>query len=145
MMVMTKQAPLLKPSKENPDTYALDDIAIFYRTNSQTRIFEDALRRNNIPYKIYGSLEFYDRVEIKDLMAYLKFINNKKDALSLKRVINTPTRGLGPKAWDLLEEKIEFFEGDCEKALESLAAENVARVSSKLNLFIDLFLQLKPK
>ena len=87
--------------------YNLDDIAIFYRTNSQTRILEDALRRNNLPYRIYGSLEFYDRVEIKDLMAFLKYINNKKDALSLKRIINTPTKGLGPKTWDMLDEMIE--------------------------------------
>jgi DNA helicase II / ATP-dependent DNA helicase PcrA len=78
------------------------DIALFYRTNAQSRVFEDYLRRENIPYRIIGGLKFYDRKEIKDLVAYLKFAVNPKDTGSLLRIINTPTRGIGTKTVELL-------------------------------------------
>lgn len=72
-----------------------DDFAILYRTNAQSRSMEEALRRENIPYKIYGGLSFYQRKEIKDLIAYLQFIVNTRDQESLKRIINYPKRGIG--------------------------------------------------
>lgn len=71
------------------------DFAILYRTNSQTRAFEDALRRKNIPYKVYGGLSFYQRKEIKDLIAYLRLLVNENDQEALLRIINYPTRGIG--------------------------------------------------
>ncbi|QCX54017.1 ATP-dependent helicase [Elizabethkingia sp. JS20170427COW] len=71
------------------------EFAILYRTNSQTRAFEDALRRKNIPYKVYGGLSFYQRKEIKDLVAYLRLLVNENDQEALLRVINYPTRGIG--------------------------------------------------
>lgn len=71
------------------------DFAILYRTNSQTRAFEDALRRKNIPYKVYGGLSFYQRKEIKDLLAYLRLLVNQNDTEALSRIINFPTRGIG--------------------------------------------------
>ena len=71
------------------------DFAILYRTNSQTRAFEDALRRKNIPYRVYGGLSFYQRKEIKDLVAYLRLLVNENDSEALLRVINYPTRGIG--------------------------------------------------
>jgi len=71
------------------------DFAILYRTNAQSRIFEETLRRKNIPYKIYGGLSFYERKEIKDILAYFRMIINHEDEEALKRTINYPKRGIG--------------------------------------------------
>ena len=71
------------------------DFAILYRTNSQTRAFEDALRRKNIPYRVYGGLSFYQRKEIKDLVAYLRLLVNENDNEALLRIVNYPARGIG--------------------------------------------------
>ncbi|KFF07879.1 ATP-dependent helicase [Chryseobacterium luteum] len=79
----------------NTDQRKYSDFAILYRTNSQTRAFEDALRRKNIPYKVYGGLSFYQRKEVKDLIAYLRLLINENDSEALMRIINYPTRGIG--------------------------------------------------
>ncbi|MEA1896043.1 MAG: 3'-5' exonuclease [Bacteroidota bacterium] len=71
------------------------DFAILYRTNAQSRIFEAALRKRNIPYRVYGSLSFYQRKEIKDMLAYCRFVINPNDDEALKRIINYPARGIG--------------------------------------------------
>ncbi|MEM9861755.1 MAG: UvrD-helicase domain-containing protein [Myxococcota bacterium] len=73
----------------------LDSIALFYRTHAQSRVLEEALRAANIPYRIVGGLRFYDRAEVKDLLAYLRVLHNPDDDVSLLRIINTPARGLG--------------------------------------------------
>ena len=78
------------------------DFAILYRTNAQSRIFEESLRRMNIPYKVYGSLSFYQRKEIKDLLAYFRITVNPRDDESLKRIINYPMRGIGKTTLDKL-------------------------------------------
>jgi DNA helicase-2/ATP-dependent DNA helicase PcrA len=78
------------------------DFAILYRTNAQSRAMEDALRKRDIPYRIYGGLSFYQRKEIKDVLAYLRLIVNPKDEESLKRVINYPARGIGQTTIDKL-------------------------------------------
>jgi DNA helicase-2/ATP-dependent DNA helicase PcrA len=72
-----------------------NDFAILYRTNAQSRIFEETLRRKNIPYKIYGGLSFYERKEIKDILAYFRMIINHEDEEALKRSVNYPKRGIG--------------------------------------------------
>ncbi len=74
--------------------------AILYRTNRQSRAFEEALRKRNIPYKIYGGLSFYQRKEIKDILAYFRLSSNQKDEEALKRVINYPKRGIGKTSWE---------------------------------------------
>ena len=79
----------------NSEQKKFTDFAILYRTNSQTRAFEDSLRRKNIPYRVYGGLSFYQRKEVKDLVAYLRLLVNENDAEALMRVINYPTRGIG--------------------------------------------------
>ena len=80
------------------------DFAILYRTNAQSRAIEDALMRYGIPYRIYGGLRFYDRKEIKDIIAYLRVIANPADDVSLKRIINVPRRGIGNVTLSTLEE-----------------------------------------
>ncbi|MCD7937208.1 MAG: UvrD-helicase domain-containing protein [Tannerellaceae bacterium] len=75
--------------------YSYADFAVLYRTNAQSRVLEEALRKKNIPYKIYGGLSFYQRKEIKDVIAYLRMIVNPHDEEALKRVINYPARGIG--------------------------------------------------
>ena len=82
-------------SAKNREGLKNKDFAIFYRTNAQSRVFEDYLRRENLPYRIVGGLKFYDRKEIKDILAYLRVIVNPADTVSLMRVINSPARGLG--------------------------------------------------
>ena len=79
----------------NENEVSYDDIAILYRTNAQSRAIEESMLKANIPYKIIGSLYFYNRREIKDLLCYLRLINNPKDDVSLTRVINVPKRGIG--------------------------------------------------
>ncbi|GGH43754.1 ATP-dependent DNA helicase [Mangrovimonas yunxiaonensis] len=78
------------------------DFAVLYRTNAQSRAIEDALRKRNIPYRIYGGLSFYQRKEIKDVLSYLRLIINPKDEEALKRVINFPMRGIGQTTLDKL-------------------------------------------
>jgi len=78
------------------------EFACLYRTNAQSRILEDVFRRRRIPYRLVGSVRFYDRKEIKDLIAYLRLLSNPSDALSLKRVINAPARSIGDKSMERL-------------------------------------------
>lgn len=81
--------------KHNTQQRHFSDFAILYRTNSQTRAFEDALRKKNIPYRVYGGLSFYQRKEVKDLLAYLRLLVNENDSEALARIINFPARGIG--------------------------------------------------
>lgn len=87
--------------RENTD-HAFQDFAILYRTNSQSRVLEDALRKKYFPYRIVGGLKFYDRKEVKDIVAYLKVLINPKDDVSLRRIINVPKRGIGDRTVELL-------------------------------------------
>ena len=82
----------------------LSDFVILYRMNAQSRAIEDILRRENIPYKIVGGLKFYERKEIKDVIAYLRLIHNSSDNLSLKRIINEPKRGIGKTSLENIQQ-----------------------------------------
>jgi DNA helicase-2/ATP-dependent DNA helicase PcrA len=116
------------------------DFAILYRTNAQSRLFEDVFMKRHIPYRIIGGLKFYDRKEIKDIMAYLKLICNPLDNISLKRIINVPKRSIG----NTTVEKIEKFADEIEECLYSslLDAQNIpgltARGVSSINKFISI-------
>jgi len=91
------------------DSISFNDMAVLYRTNAQSRVMEDALRRKSIQYQVFGGLKFYARKEVKDILAYLRVALNPEDSVSLKRIINFPTRGIGKTSLD----KIEAF---CEQA-----------------------------
>ena len=84
------------------------DIAVLYRTNAQSRVLEEEMLKENMPYRVIGSFYFYSRKEIKDLIAYLRLIHNSKDNISLLRVINTPKRGIGLKTIEALTEKADL-------------------------------------
>ena len=84
--------------------YKYSDFAVLYRMNTQSRAIEEILRRESIPYKIIGGLKFYERKEIKDIISYLRLIQNPADNLSLKRIINEPKRGIGKTSLDKIEE-----------------------------------------
>ncbi|MGP1410939.1 MAG: ATP-dependent helicase [Peptoanaerobacter stomatis] len=84
--------------------YKYSDFAVLYRANALSRKYEEAFMKYKIPYKIFGGLKFYDRMEIKDILAYLRLIDNKNDDVSLKRIINVPKRGIGAKTVEKLEQ-----------------------------------------
>ena len=118
------------------------DYAILYRTNAQSRIFEEALRRRNIPYKIYGGLSFYQRKEIKDIIAFFRIVVNSWDNEALKRIINIPSRGIGQTTVGRLEETAVGMELPIWKILEELPGKNIAGfnkgVISRLGQFVEM-------
>lgn len=95
------------------------DIAILYRTNAQSRVFESEMLKQNIPFRIVGSFYFYSRKEIKDLLAYLRLIHNTDDNISLERAINTPKRGIGPKTISEIENSASFYNTSMFDAISS--------------------------
>ena len=119
------------------------DIAIFYRTNSQSRILEDVLRRENIPYQIFGTVRFYDRMEIKDIMAYMRVIVNPRDDVSLKRIINTPPKGIGKKAIETIEHEASMKQIPMLATIFEMVDKDVPRLGAKLKKFAELVRGLK--
>lgn len=128
--------------KEEEKTYK--DFAILYRTNAQSRIFEDIFMRADIPYRIIGGLKFYDRKEIKDIMAYLKFINNPEDEVSLRRIINVPKRNIGDTTCSKLQEFSVSIEDDLynvmvdAKSIPGLTQRNINAILKFTDLMDDL-------
>ena len=129
---------LIDSSKEN-------EVAIFYRTNSQSRLFEEELRMLNINYKVIGSVRFYDRKEIKDIISYLQFLVNDSDTVAFERIVNVPRRGIGEST----VKKIRIYLNETGKsifeALESIEEiENISpRIKGSLSEFKDLITELK--
>lgn len=118
-----------------------DDIAVFYRTNAQSRILEDMFLRAGVSYKIVGGTRFFDRAEIRDVMAYLKMIVNPADEMSVKRVINTPRRGIGSTSIQKIEQlardnRCSFFQA-CEIACAETGMFS-AKVRNGLSSFVSL-------
>ncbi|WP_304037395.1 ATP-dependent helicase, partial [Mesonia mobilis] len=104
------------------------DFAILYRTNAQSRAMEDALRKKDIPYRIYGGLSFYQRKEIKDVLSYLRLIVNPKDEEALKRVINFPARGIGATTMDKLTLAANHYKRSIFEVIE-----NIEKIDLKIN------------
>jgi DNA helicase-2/ATP-dependent DNA helicase PcrA len=120
------------------------DFAILYRTNAQSRIFEESLRKRNIPYKVYGGLSFYQRKEIKDVLAYLRLIINNRDDEAFRRVINYPARGIGEttvgKLGDCAQQRnLSLFE--TASALEMLGTGINKGTQNKINQFVSFIKQ----
>ena len=120
-----------------------NEIAVLYRTNSQSRSIEDALRKMNIPYKIIGGLSFYQRKEIKDLLAYLRFTMNSNDEQSLKRIINLPKRGIGATSVDKIvlaanEHNVEIWD-----VLNNSKSFVGSRAANAINEFVTLIKSFK--
>ncbi|MCK6558511.1 UvrD-helicase domain-containing protein [candidate division KSB1 bacterium] len=126
------------------------DFAILYRTNAQSRLIEDVLRRNGIPYLIVGGLRFYERKEVKDILAYLRLIANPADSVSLRRVINFPLRGLGEATVNKLEQfaqtnRLTLFQA-VERAGEiSGLTAGLRNKILEFHRFIQKYMQLKDK
>ena len=117
------------------------DFAILYRTNAQSRAFEDSLRKRNISYRVYGGLSFYQRKEIKDVLAYLRLIINENDEEAFKRVINFPTRGIGQTTIN----KLVIQANTLNKSLYSLCKEldrSEVNISSGIKLKVSNFINL---
>ncbi|HET8810276.1 MAG TPA: UvrD-helicase domain-containing protein [Flavobacteriaceae bacterium] len=104
------------------------DFAILYRTNAQSRAMEDALRKKDIPYRIFGGLSFYQRKEIKDVLSYLRLIINPKDEEALKRVINYPARGIGATTIDKLTLAANHYQRSIFEVME-----NISKIDLKIN------------
>ncbi len=127
--------------------YAYEDFAIFYRTNAQSRVLEDALRAKGITYKVAGGLKFYERMEIKDILAYLNFILNTKDEVSLKRIINTPRRGIGRMAIDKINQRAHLLQKSFFSTMEYIAKTNELSGSTRVSMvnFVSMIQSLKTK
>jgi len=117
-----------------------DQIAILYRSNMQSRLLEENLLKHNIAYKVYGGLRFFERMEIKDVLAYVRLINNRHDDVGFERIINTPTRGLGNKTINQIRNcalinQISLFSA-CQVLLENKSL--TARAAGSLAGFINM-------
>ena len=121
------------------------ETAIFYRTNAQSRVFEEVFMRDALPYKVVGGLRFYERKEVKDLLAYLRVLANPNDEISLRRIINVPKRGVGDRALDYVDafsqlHYLSFWEGlnRCSEVVEM-----PARAASSVHAFMSMVAALR--
>ena len=125
--------------------YKYSDFAVLYRMNSQSRAIEDILRRENIPYKIIGGLKFYERKEIKDIIAYLRLIFNPSDNLSLKRIINEPKRGVGKTSLDTVQEVADSNNTSMYEVIKNADKYGLNRVFANTREFISQIEDLRSK
>ena len=121
------------------------EIAIFYRTNSQSRLFEEELRMLNINYKVIGSVRFYDRKEIKDIISYLQFLVNESDTVAFERIVNVPRRGIGESTVKKIRTYLNETGKSIFDALENIEEiKNISpRIKGSLSDFKDLITELK--
>ena len=124
--------------------YARADAAILYRSNAQSRVFEEQLMTQGIPYRVYGGLRFFERAEIKDSLSYLRLVNSRTDDPSFERVVNQPTRGIGNKTVETVREAARIADVSMWQASVELIASGslTARAQKALDGFIQLISQL---
>ena len=116
------------------------DTAIFYRTNAQSRIFEETFLRSAIPYKVVGGVRFYERKEVKDFLGYLRVLVNPEDEISLRRIINTPKRGIGDRALDVIDSHAKTMGISFWRSLSD--AKNAVGIPSRSLVAINDFIHL---
>ena len=129
---------IAKISREQNRSYK--DFAVLYRANAQSRSVEDALNRSQIPYNIYGGTKFYERKEIKDLIAYLRVIQNPQDDISLKRIINVPRRGIGLRTIEKIEDRASLKQESIYSVLIDI--ETNSEISTKARNSISEFVDI---
>ncbi|GAY77600.1 ATP-dependent DNA helicase UvrD/PcrA [Sporolactobacillus inulinus] len=123
------------------DGFTYSDLAILYRTNAQSRVIEETLVKSNIPYRMVGSIKFYERKEIKDMLAYLRLIANPNDEISLARVINEPKRGIGASSMDKLADYAIANDLTLMQAIGEVDQTSIAaRTAKKMKEFADMML-----
>lgn len=137
---------ILELSSNKKEKIPLFEMAVFYRTNAQSRIIEDALRKERIPYRIVGGTKFYDRKEIKDLLSYLRLIINPKDSLAFGRIVNVPARGIGATTLRKLEQEaisqnISLYEL-VERLVDSYEEYSHLKLSGKIRSHLSEFANL---
>jgi len=120
------------------DGHAYSDIAVLYRTNAQTRALEESLVRAKVPYKIYGGLKFFDRKEVKDILAYLRLLVNPSDNQAFQRVVNTPPRGIGAQAIQAIAEESRRTSTPFLHSSVTIAESN-----KSVKKFVELIVELK--
>lgn len=124
--------------------YTYGDCAILYRTNAQSRLLEEKLIASNIPYKIVGGVNFYSRKEVKDLLAYLKTVDNARDELAVRRIINIPKRGIGAASLAKVSTYAEVNSLNFYQALErAREIPGLGRAAGKMEPFVDLIASLR--
>ncbi|HET7650040.1 MAG TPA: DNA helicase II [Gammaproteobacteria bacterium] len=119
---------------------ARSDIAVLYRSNAQSRVFEEQLLAARIPYRVYGGLRFFERAEIKDALAYLRLLENRDDDASFERIINLPARGIGARSIELLRDTAKRHGSSLWRAIAALAEDN--QVPARVNTLFDGFVKL---
>ncbi len=125
--------------------YKYKDFAILYRMNTQSRAIEDILRREDIPYKIVGGLKFYERKEIKDIIAYLRLIYNPDDNLSLKRIINEPKRGIGKTSLDNIEQIANAANLSMYTVIKQASIYGLNKIAANSQEFINMVEEIRSK
>lgn len=135
----------IKEAVQKEGIHDYSDVACLYRTNAQSRVLEERLLFLNIPYKIVGGVNFYQRKEIKDILGYLKTIDNGKDDIAVKRIINVPRRGIGLTTINKIQEYAYSYDISFYQALKSSMEAGAGRATDKINKFIDFINGLKVK
>ncbi len=119
-----------------------NDFAIFYRTNAQSRVIEDLMRSHNIPYRLVGGVKFYERMEIKDVLAYLKTFVNPADDVAVERIINVPARGIGKTTVEKIAEyglkhRMSFYDAILQASEQRLVHAGAARKLREFRTMMD--------
>ena len=125
----------------------LSEMAVFYRTHAQSRVIEDSLRSVDLPYSVYGGPSFYGRKEVKDILGYLKFVENPDDEVSFLRIVNVPARGVGAKSVEEVIKERRMGEGDWIEAADTVVKANLVAGKGRTGLvsFIKLMDALREK